>query len=62
MCCTEMKELQIRRDKYAERRGKMVTPTTERRAVATGHRAVQARIAYLMLAHRQNCALCSEEN
>jgi hypothetical protein len=62
MCCTEMKELEIRCDRYAERRAKMVTPTTERRAVPTGHRAVQARIAYLMLAHRQNCTLCSAEN
>jgi hypothetical protein len=62
MRCMEMKELQIRCDKFAERRGKMVTPATERRAVPIGHRAVQARIAYLMLAHRQNCAFCSAEN
>jgi hypothetical protein len=62
MCCTEMKELQIRCDRYAERRGKMVTPATERRVVPTGHRNVQARIAYLMIAHRQNCTLCGAEN
>jgi hypothetical protein len=30
--------------------------------VPTGHRNVQARIAYLMIAHRQNCTLCGAEN
>jgi hypothetical protein len=59
MSCKEMKELQLRYEKYVERRSKTEQPAKERRSIPTGHRAVQARIAYLMLAHRQTCILCS---
>ena len=59
MFCTEMKELQLRYDKYKERRSRAEKPATERRSVPTGHRAIQARMAYLILAHRQTCALCA---
>jgi hypothetical protein len=58
MSCQEMKELQLRYDRYKERRSKTETPAKERRSMPTGHRAIQARIAYLMLAHRQSCAQC----
>jgi len=58
MSCPEMKELEIICARFAERRANMVKPENERRNVPTGHRAVQARIAYLMLAHRQSCAIC----
>lgn len=62
MSCPEMKELEIICTRFAERRAHMATPTTERRNVPTGHRAVQARIAYLMLAHRQSCATCGSKD
>jgi hypothetical protein len=62
MSCLEMKELQLRYEKYKERRSKSEAPTTERRSLPAGHRAIQARIAYLMLAHRQNCSLCSAQS
>ncbi len=58
--CTEMKELEFTSRRYAERRRIAVTPKCERRGRHSGGqlRAGQARAAYLMQAHRQNCAVC----
>jgi hypothetical protein len=63
MPCTEMMELQVSVAKYAERRRKMVAPECERRKGAgVGHRAVQARIAYLVLVHRRSCLVCRSDS
>jgi hypothetical protein len=58
--CIEMKELEFTSRRYAERRRITVTPKCERRGRHSGRqlRAGQARAAYLMQAHRQNCVVC----
>ncbi len=59
MPCTEMKELETGYSRYAERRNVALPPTSERRKVSTGRfRADQARAAYVMQVHRQNCTVC----
>jgi hypothetical protein len=63
MPCTEMKELEASANRSAERRQVVVAPSLERRKGSdVPHRTVQARIAYLMLVHRRNCALCRAED
>jgi hypothetical protein len=56
MPCLEMKELQARCDKYAERRHTATGPERERRKFPLGScRLGQFRVAYLIHAHRMNC-------
>jgi predicted phage-related endonuclease len=62
MPCAEMKELQATRDRYAERRKIVVAPKVERRrGFDVRRRATQARNAYLMLVHQNNCAVCRSD-
>jgi hypothetical protein len=59
MPCTELKELEAVWSSYAERRFATVSIDSERRkGSARGYMPGQARIAYLMQAHRQNCTKC----
>jgi hypothetical protein len=63
MPCTEMKELEASADRFAERRQVAIAPNPERRKGSdVPHRTEQARIAYLMLVHRRNCALCRSDD
>jgi hypothetical protein len=60
--CTEMMELQTGVARYAERRREMIVPKYERRKDSgVGHRAVQARVAYLVMVHRRNCLVCRSD-
>jgi hypothetical protein len=61
--CTEIKELEFIFCRYNERRRVTVAPKWERRSVqsAPRMRAAQARVAYLMQAHRQDCFVCQRE-
>jgi hypothetical protein len=59
MPCTEMKELEAIREKYAERRHITIPPERERRKSRTGpHQLGQFRYAYLIRIHRRNCSAC----
>jgi hypothetical protein len=63
MPCTEMKELEASANRFAERRQVAMPANLERRKGSdVPHRTVQARIAYLMLMHRRNCAQCRTED
>jgi hypothetical protein len=62
MPCAEMKELQATCDRCAERRKTVVAPKVERRkGFDLRYRANQARNAYLMLVHQNNCAVCRSD-
>ena len=59
MPCLEFKELEAMSNRVNERRVDPSSPTVERRSVfAVGLRAAQARLAYLMQAHRRDCGTC----
>jgi hypothetical protein len=59
MPCVEMKELETNYSRYVERRNVTIPSASERRKVFTGRRqADEARAAYIMEAHRQNCTAC----
>jgi hypothetical protein len=58
----EMKELEAGYSRYAERRFESIMPKFERRKVSPGrHRLGQARMAYLMRVHLQNCIECRRD-
>jgi hypothetical protein len=61
MPCLEMRELEAVCRRYGERRLEAIPPSSERRNAPFGRdRAGQARIAYLIQLHRQNCAACGQ--
>lgn len=61
MPCLELKELEEIYIRYEERRRVAIPPSSERRSTLIGrYRSSQARIAYLIRLHRQNCAACSQ--
>jgi hypothetical protein len=61
MPCLQMKELEAVCSRYEERRRRVIPPSAERRnAPSERDRTGQARIAYIILLHRQNCAACSD--
>jgi hypothetical protein len=54
-----MKELEVSRDRYAERRHKEVSPEQERRAWVPGKRRMGlAQSSYLIQLHLQTCIEC----
>jgi hypothetical protein len=59
MPCIQMKELEISRDRYAERRSNAVSPKQERREPSPGKRRLGlAQSSYLIQLHLQNCTEC----
>ena len=59
MPCMEMKELEVSRDRYAERRHKTISLKQERRESTLGKRRVGfAQSSYLIQLHLQNCTEC----
>ncbi len=59
MLCPEMKELETFGKGFAERRLVSVPREFERRfGSVLRYRAAQARLAYLIQMHRQNCSIC----
>jgi hypothetical protein len=59
MPCPEMKELEAFSKRFADRRFVSVPTELERRfGSVLGYRAAQARLAYLIQMHRQNCSIC----
>lgn len=59
MPCPEMKELEALGKRFADRRLVSVPTELERRfGPVLGDRAAQARLAYLIQMHRQNCSSC----
>jgi hypothetical protein len=59
MPCPEMKELEAFSKRFADRRLVSVPTELERRfGSVLGYRAAQARLAYLIQMHRQNCSIC----
>jgi hypothetical protein len=59
MPCIQMKELEVSRDRYAERRHKAVSPKQERRTWKPGKRRLGlAQSSYLIQLHLQNCTEC----
>jgi hypothetical protein len=61
MPCAAMMELEAICEKYIERRDTAIFPERESRRSATGsHRLGQFRCAFLMQAHRRDCAECRQ--
>jgi hypothetical protein len=58
MSCIHMRELEATYRNYAERRVLASHPTVERRVSWGKHRLGQARMAYIMRKHLQNCSEC----
>ena len=60
MPCKEMIELEASFDQYTNRRRKNAATHEERRHQSSvgAFRAGEARFAYIVLSHRQNCPLC----
>jgi hypothetical protein len=59
MPCMEMKELEVSRDRYAERRHKTISLKKERRESTLGKRRMGfAQSSYLIQVHLQNCSEC----
>jgi hypothetical protein len=57
--CIQMEELEISRDRYADRRHKTVSPKLERRRWSPDrHRLGLAQSSYLIQVHLQNCLEC----
>jgi hypothetical protein len=62
MPCIQMKELEVSRDRYAERRHNTVSPKLERREPSAGKRRLGlAQSSYLIQLHLQNCTECGRE-
>jgi hypothetical protein len=58
-----MKELELSRDRFAERRNKAASPNLERRQWAPGKRRMGlAQSSYLIPLHQQNCPECRRES
>jgi hypothetical protein len=63
MPCIQMKELELSRDRFAERRHKAVSPKLERREWTPGKRRMGlAQSSYLIQLHLQNCLECRRES
>jgi hypothetical protein len=59
MPCVQMKELEISRDRYADRRQKTASPKLERRQWSHDKRRLGlAQSSYLIQLHLQNCLEC----
>jgi hypothetical protein len=62
MPCIQMKELEVTRERYSERRHKTVFPKLERRERSPSKRTLGlAQSSYLIQLHLQNCLECRQK-